>query len=295
MIPKIIAHGGAWDWPDDLDVGKHEGLKEAIKVGHEVLLKGGSAIDAVETIVNVLEDNPVFDAGIGGYLNQEGQVQLDALIVDGKDINFGAVAGVTEIANPISLARKVMQQTDQCFFVGEGAHKQADLFGISRINNEELVTPAMREYFNHEKTDGLRDTVGALAIDANGNMAAATSTSGTPFKPVGRVGDSPLFGAGAYATNSIGAAGATGHGELIARALLSKVAIDKLEAGFNASEAANETASYIERMFPNSMSGLILIDKEGNLGASQTTPKLAFGWVDDIGVIKTAMQSSKLS
>ena len=116
MTPRLMAHGGAWDWDDSLDAGKRAGLETALGVGHQVLINGGHALDAVEQTVKALEDNPVFDAGTGGYLNQDGIVQLDALIINGANRNFGAVAGVTEISNPVSLARKIMEETEQCFF-----------------------------------------------------------------------------------------------------------------------------------------------------------------------------------
>lgn len=295
MKPKIMAHGGAWDWDDSLDAGKHEGLHQAINIGNEILKNGGSALDAVEQTVVALENNPVFDAGTGGYLNQDGIVQLDALIIDGKELDFGGIAGVTEVKNPVVLARKVMEKTEQCFFVGDGANRQAELLGIQRISNDQLVTPHMQEYFNDRRTDGPSDTVGAIALDVNGNFAAATSTSGTPYKPAGRVGDSPFYGAGGYAENGIGAAGATGQGEQIMRALLSKYACDQISDEANAMQAAKKSTDYFESIFGDSMSALIVIDKDGNLGASQTAPKLAFGWVDEGGNIRTAMKSSELS
>ena len=294
MQPRIMAHGGAWDWSDTLDAGKHKGLESALGEGQKVLDSGGSALDAVETTVIALENNPVFDAGTGGYLNQDGIVQLDALIIDGSTHDFGAVAGVSSVKNPVTLARKIMEETEQVFFVGEGAERQAVKLGIPVIKNEILVTPQMQKYFENRRTDGPSDTVGAIAMDKNGNFAAATSTSGTPYKPSGRVGDSPLYGAGGYAENNLGAAGATGQGEQIMRTLLSKHACDQISNGANAIDAAKASTDYFESLFGQSMSALIVIDKHGNLGASQTAPKLAFGWVDEQGNIRTAMHSSAL-
>lgn len=291
MKPRIMIHGGAWDWEDALDGAKHEGLRKAISIGNKILNEGGSALDAVEQTVIALENDPVFDAGTGGYLNQDGEVQLDALFIDGAKLDFGAVAGVTAVKNPIILARKIMENTAQCFFVGEGANRQAALLGIPRIANIDLVTPHMLEYFNDRRLDGPSDTVGAVAVDVNGNFAAATSTSGTPFKPAGRVGDSPFYGAGAYAQNGVGASGATGQGEQIMRALLSKYACDRVDNHTDAVGAAKASAAYFECLFANSMSGVIIIDKDGNVGAAHTAPKLAFAYVDDNGVIKTAMKA----
>lgn len=292
MAPKIIVHGGAWAWDDALDDIKKEGLKTAVNIGYTVLKAGGSALDAVEKAVNSLEDNPVFDAGTGGYLNQAGIVQLDALIVDGATHNFGAVGGITTVKNPISLARKVMTDTEFCFFVGQGAEQQAEQFGIPVIDNQILVTPGMLDFYNAQRTDGPSDTVGAVAIDQDGNVAAATSTSGTPFKPVGRVGDSPLFGSGGYAENGVGAVGATGHGEHIMRLLLSKFTSDQLAQGKTIAEAGQAAMAYADRLFTQSMCGVIMVDAQGKLGAAHTTPKLAVGWIDAHGVARASMSGT---
>ena len=125
MLPRIIAHGGAWDWADALDAAKCEGVSEATAIGYNILKDGGCALDAVEQAVVSLENNPILDAGTGGYLNQEGIVQLDALIVDGAKRDFGAVGGVTQIKNPITLARKIREETEHSFFVGPGADQMA--------------------------------------------------------------------------------------------------------------------------------------------------------------------------
>lgn len=292
MTPRIMAHGGAWDWDDDLDAGKCAGLKEALSSGNEILQRGGTALDAVEQTVRSLENNPVFDAGTGGYLNQDGLVQLDALIIDGAARDFGAVGGVTQVKNPITLARKIMQETPQCFFVGDGADRIAEKLGIELIANEQLVTAAMRDFYLAQRTDGPSDTVGAIAIDSRGNVAAATSTSGTPYKPAGRVGDSPIYGAGGYAENGVGTAVATGQGENIMRLLLSKYSCDKMAEGLTALDAAQATMHYIDGIIDQSMAGVILIDSNGNFGAAHTTPKLAFGWVDDQGKIQTATKAT---
>ena len=295
MQPRIIIHGGAWDWDDAHDQPKRDGLETAVSIGYKVLKAGGSALNAVEQAVISLEDNPVFDAGTGGYLNQAGVVQLDALIVDGAAHNFGAVGGVSTVKNPISLARRVMQESEFCFFVGQGAELLAEQFDIPLIDNKILVTSAMFEFYQAQRTDGPSDTVGAVAIDQNGNVAAATSTSGTPYKPVGRVGDSPLYGSGGYAENGIGAVGATGHGEHIMRLLLSKYCSDKLAAGQSPQEAGQAAMRYADTIFEQSMSGVIIVDAQGRLGAAHTTPKLAVGWVDEQGVAQSSMSADQLN
>ena len=294
MRPRIMAHGGAWDWDDALDNPKREGVIAATTTGYNILQKGGSALDAVEQTVIALENNPLYDAGTGGYLNQEGMVQLDALIVDGSRHDFGAVGGVTCVQNPITLARQVMEKTDFCFFVGAGADKMAEQLGLPLIANAQLVTEAMYDYYLSQQSDGPSDTVGAIAIDSKGNTAAATSTSGTPYKPIGRVGDSPLYGAGGYAENGIGVAGATGQGENIMRVLLSKYTCDNLAKGLSVQQAAQAAMQYVEKIFTNSMSGVIVLDRHGNPSAAHTTPKLAVGWVDDEGQIQAAMSASAI-
>ena len=231
MIPNIMAHGGAWYWDDALDEIKQAGIEEAVTIGYAVLRQGGSALDAVERTVVALENNPIFDSGTGGYLNQDGIVELDALIVDGAKHDFAGVAGVTMIKNPVILARRIMEDTPYCFFIGDGANRIAQELGLSLVKNKELVTEAMRSFYQTRRTDGPSDTVGAVAIDSDGNTAAATSTSGSPYKPAGRVGDSPILGAGGYAENGVGATGATGQGENSMRVLLSKYTCDRMRAG----------------------------------------------------------------
>lgn len=281
----IIVHGGAWDWDDDLDAGKRHGIERAVAVGKHVLDQGGCALDAVEASVVHLEDDPAFDAGTGGFLNQDGDVQLDALIIDGANVDFGAVAGVRKLKNPIRVARKIMEQTPQAMFVGHDADRIARTLGFDWIEPGRLVTASMQQVFNANHVDGPHDTVGALAMDNHGNFAAATSTSGTPRKPAGRVGDSPIFGAGGYAENTVGAAGATGHGEQILRALLSKFVCDRMGAGQSSMSAANEAAAHFQQRFPNAMCGIIAIDPTGRPGFAQTAPKMTCGWVNALGAI----------
>tara|TARA_R100000687_G_scaffold83686_1_gene88768 strand:+ start:4134 stop:4916 length:783 start_codon:yes stop_codon:yes gene_type:complete len=238
-------------------------VEAAVRAGQKILDQGGTALDAVHQTVLALEDDPTFDAGTGGFLNRDGEVQLDALIIDGASVDFGAIAGVRRMKNPITLARAVMEQTEQVMFVGEDADRMARTLGIDWVENETLVIPAMRNFFEAQKTDGPNDTVGAIALDKHGNFAAATSTSGTPFKPAGRVGDSPFFGAGGYAENGVGASGATGQGEQIMRTLLSKFLCDRMYDGMTAQAAADAATAHFDKRFPNSMSGVIANKTEG--------------------------------
>ncbi len=279
MEPKLIIHGGAWNWPDAQDRAKRQGLANVLNTCYTMFELGMSALHVVEAAVRILEDLPMFDAGHGGYLNQQGVVELDALIADGATIDFGAVAGVDRVRNPISLARRVMDSTEQCFVVGEGANQLARKFGLEMESNEELHTPHMVELYEEFKANQNHDTVGAVAIDSNGNLAVGTSTSGSPVKPQGRVGDSPLFGSGGYADNRYGAAGATGKGENIMRLLLSKHACDLMASGRDALNAARDSIHFAEERFELSMCGLLTIDNNGNVGAWHSTPKMAVGYV----------------
>ena len=289
--PVLAVHGGAWDWADDLDEPKAAGLREALAAGYAILENGGSALDAVEIAVRSLEDDPVFDAAYGGYLNQDGIVQLDALIFDGDTGDFGAVAGVTTTSHPVSLARRVLDDVPECFYVGSGADRLAERVGLADVVGRSLETPAMRDFFNDQRTDGPRDTVGAIAMDNSGRLASATSTSGTPYKPAGRVGDSAIFGAGGYAQVGVAAVGTTGNGEQIYRALLAKYASDCVALGMSANDAAQAAAQYFEQRFPASMSGVILIDHQGRFSSSQTAPKLAHGWIAETAKPQTAMRT----
>ncbi|XWX04498.1 isoaspartyl peptidase/L-asparaginase [Aggregatilineales bacterium SYSU G02658] len=283
MPPAIIVHGGAWDWPDAEDAPKTEYLRQAARAGYAVLCSGGSALDAVEKAVNILEDAPLFDAGIGSHLNADGIVEMDAIIVDGTALDFGAVAGVQRVRYPVSLARQVMQRTPHKLFVGAGADALAAKLGLELMPNIAFVTPHEWQRFLDKDTSGPSGTVGACALDAQGHLAAATSTGGSPLKMPGRVGDSPIFGAGAYADSAFGAASATGLGENILRALLCKHAVDQIAAGQDAQAAADAAIAHIERRFRPSMAGLITIDQQGRLGFAHSSPKIAVAYIDANG------------
>jgi L-asparaginase / beta-aspartyl-peptidase len=289
MQPMIIVHGGAGDWPDDHNNPKAESLREAALKGWTILQTGGSALDAVEEAVKILEDFPLFDAGIGSFLNRLGEVEMDALIVDGSRHDFGAVAGVKHVRYPISLARKVMSETPHCFFVGAGADALAQQFGFPKMSNLFFVTPEEFARFHNEEHAAPMGTVGAVAIDQNGHIAAGTSTGGVPDKMPGRVGDSPLFGAGGYADNRWGAASATGVGENIMRVLLSKYGVDLIAQGYSAQEAADMAITYINGHYEDSQAGIILIDHEGGVGAAHSTDKIAIAWIDANGDVHTQM------
>lgn len=291
MRPTILTHGGAGGWENSDDPQVLAGMHEATAVGWEILTSGGSALEAVEKAVNILEDNPHFDAGFGSFLNVVGEVEMDALLVDGTTLKFGAVAAVRRVRYPISLARLVLTETPHCFFVGDGADQLAADLGMPLIANLELVTDEMYNAFRqHREPQAVpTGTVGAVAIDSHGNIVSATSTGGVRNKPKGRVGDSPLLGAGGFADSRYGAASATGKGENVMRVLLSKYAVDQIAQGCTAQQAATAALHYINTYFSPSDCGLILIDKDGNIGASHSTNKMPIGWIDANGQIQTSM------
>ena len=245
---RIVVHGGAWNIPSHLTEASVAGVRAASQSGFAVLSRGGSALDAVEAAVRSLEDDPAFDAGHGSVLTSDGSVEMDAVVMDGKTLNSGAVACVGSVTNPISLARMVMEETEHSLLVGTGANAFAREQNVPLATADDLVTPAAVEEYERFKRYGStvdalfnkptqplppplgHDTVGAVAVDAEGNVAAATSTGGITLKRPGRVGDSPLVGSGAYADNEIGASSCTGHGEsIMARVLALRVLIGAAE------------------------------------------------------------------
>jgi beta-aspartyl-peptidase (threonine type) len=294
MKPAIIVHGGAWSIPDEYDNDHIQGVYHAVADIYPHLKNGMSALDAVEFAVKNLEADPTFDAGRGAFLNAIGEIELDAIIADGATLNFGAVAAVQNILHPVSLARLVMERTEHTFLVGTGAQLFARKNGIPELRTEVLLTPRELEFYEQIKNDPEfyshkpfepkpNGTVGAVAIDVAGNLAAATSTGGTPRKHPGRVGDSPIIGAGAYADNKLGAASATGWGESIMKILISKTACDLIQ--FHSAKVAAEMAVNLLRERVNGWGGIILIDRNGNIGFAHNTTKMAFAYADPSGNI----------
>lgn len=294
-VPRLIVHGGAGDWTGFDEVAVLRSMRAAAEAGVAALRAGGSALDAVEAATRILEDDPLFDAGYGSFLNEWGEVEMDAIIADGEHTRFGAVAGVRRVQHAITLARGVMERTDHCFFVGEGADQLAARLGMPIIANVELISDGELADFRKRHTAGHKPsahgtgTVGAVARDAAGRVAAATSTGGTHDKPKGRVGDSPLFGSGGYA-DPAGAASATGVGENIMRYFLCKRAVDAVGGGQAAAAAARAAVDYLNARIPNPEAGLILIGADGQVGAAHTTQAMPIAWLSADGEIHTAMR-----
>lgn len=285
LRPVIVVHGGAWNIPDALVEGHIDGCRQAAEEGWRVLSAGGTAEDAVEAAIRTMEDDSVFDAGRGSHLNLDGVVELDAALMEGRGLAAGAVAGVCDIANPIALARRVMD-SDQVLLIGEGASRFAEECGMARCRAERLVVPreleAWRDYVaSGERRDpwGHSDTVGAVAVDATGHLAAGTSTGGTPFKVPGRVGDVPCVGAGLYAEDALGAASSTGEGEAILRVVMAKRALDHLAGDRHPHEAACEAIAHLWSRV-GGHAGLILLDRRGRMGVAFNTARMARAWCD---------------
>jgi L-asparaginase / beta-aspartyl-peptidase len=285
--PVLLVHGGAWAIPDDMVEAHLNGVRNAVAAGWRVLGRGGSALDAVEESVVVMEDDETFDAGRGSFLNRDGKVQLDALIMDGASLRAGGVGCVEHLRNPVRAARKILSESPHVYFVAEGAEKFAAQHGIPLCNNEDLIIPRevarLREFQAHaaEQTPNLfapavsHDTVGAVALDRDGNIAAATSTGGTLNKAPGRLGDSSLIGCGCYADNKTAAASTTGWGEPIMKLVLAKWAADRVAAGNLPEWVAAEAINYLEARV-SGHGGIILLDTRGRFGIVHNTPRMAW-------------------
>jgi beta-aspartyl-peptidase (threonine type) len=275
-------HGGAGEWKLS-EARKEEAVRacaEAVEAGRAILLAGGSALDAVEAAVVILEDCPVLDAGRGSYPNSHGDVEMDALIMDGRTLEMGAIAAIQRVRHPISLARRVMLDSGHNFLVGFGAEAFADSIGFPRCAvGELLVDDIVRhtEGLQAEAEAALGDTVGAVALDHEGNLAAATSTGGTANKLPGRVGDSPLVGSGAYADNRSAAVSATGYGEALMRVVISLRVCDFVGAGLSAKSACEAAIRLLEERTGGD-GGLIAVDARGQVGWAFNTAAMPLAY-----------------
>jgi beta-aspartyl-peptidase (threonine type) len=287
--PVLVVHGGAWAIPDDMVEAHLNGVRNAVAAGWQAMSKGGSALDAVEEAVVVMEDDETFDAGRGSFLNRDGKVQLDAFIMEGSTLRGGGVGGVERLRNPIRTARKILSESPHVYFVAEGAERFAAEHGITLCDNQELVIPReverLREFQARAAKDApdlfaptiSHDTVGAVALDRDGNIAAATSTGGTLNKAPGRLGDSSLIGCGCYADNESAAASLTGWGEPIMKLVLAKWAADRVLAGNAPEWVSLEAMNYLKARV-NGHGGIILLDAKGRLGIAHNTPRMAWAF-----------------
>jgi beta-aspartyl-peptidase (threonine type) len=298
ISPVLLVHGGAWDVPDDMVDAHQNGVAKALAAGYALLQQGATALDAVEAAVALLEDDDTFDAGRGSFLTRDGRVQMDALLMDGSNLRAGGVACVERLRNPIHAARLVLDKSPHVYFVGEGAEEFAQAHGITLIDNSELVLD--RERLRLEEAQAIErrglpdqsfsgppneqeppsytshDTVGAVALDSFGNLAAATSTGGTLNKTPGRVGDSSLIGCGGYADNHSAATSLTGWGEPIMKLVLGKWAVDRVAGGIPPELSAQDAIAYLNRRL-NGHGGIILLGPDGRYGIAHNTPRMAWG------------------
>jgi len=285
--PVLVIHGGAWAMPDDMVDAHINGVRHALAAGWRVLERGGSSLDAVEEAVVIMEDDETFDAGRGSFLNRDGKVQLDALIMDGATLRAGGVGCVERLRNPVRAARKILSESPHVYFVGEGAERFAAEHGVALCRNEDLIIPReverLRAYQAQTSSGGddlfapaiSHDTVGAVALDRDGNIAAATSTGGTLNKAPGRLGDSSLIGCGCYANNESAAASTTGWGEPIMKVVLAKWTADRIAAGNLPEWAAQESMNYLKERV-NGHGGIIVLDTHGHFGIAHNTPRMAW-------------------
>jgi beta-aspartyl-peptidase (threonine type) len=277
---KVIAvHGGAGREAAGDRAPRRAGVARAAEAGWDVLAHGGHALDAVIAAVAVLEDDPWFNAGLGSVLTVEGVVETDASVMRGDDLAAGAVGAVRGVPNPVRLARAVLDGGREVFLVGEPAVALAARAGLPTCAPDALVTDEARRRWR-EREAGAGETVGAVARDARGHVAAATSTGGVAGKRAGRIGDSAVIGAGTYADDALGAGSATGPGEAIIRLCLVRVALERLRGGDDPARAARDALAELERRV-GEHAGLVLVDRAGRIGIAHTTETMAAAWRSD--------------
>ena len=311
--------------PDDMVEAHINGVRNALAAGWSVLARGGPALDAIEEAVVIMEDDETFDAGRGSFLNRDGRVQMDALIMDGATLRAGGVGCVERLRNPVRAARKILSESPHVYFVAEGAERFAAEHGVELCANEELIisreVERLREYQAKSKIPTSRaesaremghparemgdpapgsemfapqishDTVGAVALDRAGNIAAATSTGGTLNKAPGRLGDSSLIGCGCYADNLSAAVSTTGWGEPIMKLVLAKWTADRVAAGNLPEWAAQEAMNYLKQRL-NGHGGIIVLNAQGQVGIAHNTPRMAWALktmrTEDAGIERRA-------
>jgi beta-aspartyl-peptidase (threonine type) len=296
--PVLLVHGGAWDIPADQLEVHTQGVRRAAEAGYTILQRGGSSLDAVEAAVTLLEDDEAFDAGRGSFLTRDGRVQLDALMMDGATLRAGGVGCVERLKNPIRAARLVLEKSPHVYFVAAGAEEFAREHGMNLIENGELIIDRERARLQEAQAreragipdltfagpprPDSHDTVGAVALDAQGNLAAATSTGGTLNKAPGRVGDSSIIGSGCYADNCSAATSLTGWGEPIMKLVLGKWAVDRVPQ-LGPEQAAEDAIAYLFARLQGH-GGILLLSPDGRYGIAHNTPRMAWAVYDREGL-----------
>lgn len=295
MTFALAIHGGAWNIPAGAVDAHRRGLVKPLTEGFDALRKGASALDVVELAVRLLEDDPTFNAGRGSHLNSAGALEMDASIMEGTTQRAGAVAAISGVRHPVTVARRVMEDSPHVLLVGAGAKRFAQRAGVEMCTTRSLLVGreltrwqriragaidlVKTEFSPHAKPHG---TVGAVARDRKGRLAAATSTGGTQDKAPGRVGDSAIIGGGTFADDRRGAASCTGWGEPILRAVLAKSAVDALVNGHDPLVASRAALRELTRL--SGFGGLIVVDRSGRAAAAFNTPRMARGLADSRGL-----------
>ena len=276
----IVIHGGAGSFSglDENTINSYEsGVVEALSAGYKVLEQGGSSLDAVTTAIVILEDLPLFNAGKGSVYTEMETQEMDSSIMDGKSGKGGAVAGVSKVKNPVLLARMVMDKTEHVMLIGSGAEKFAEEIGIELVDPSYFYSEKNLKRVRKSKEDEKLGTVGAAALDQSGNLAAATSTGGRTNKMTGRVGDSPILGAGTWAQNGLCAVSGTGHGEYFMR-LLTAADVCKLMEYSNLSLEESTQIVVNKLTVIGAEGGIISIDSDGNISTQFNTKGMARGY-----------------
>lgn len=284
MAIAFAVHGGAWNIPDALWPAHQAGCANAYAAGMAVLESGGPATEAVTAAIKIMEADPIFDAGVGSFLNEEGRIELDAGLMDGASLKSGAVLGVSKVESPIALAAWILRNSEHHIFTGDGAHHLAEQAGFALVADDFHELTRERDFYERIKADRSvldttwadqpHDTVGAIARDANGNLAAGNSTGGIPFKARGRVGDAPLMGLGFYADNERGAFVCTGWGESIMSSAMGMTGLFGL-ASQSPQLAAQHAVDHLKRRV-RGYGGMLLMAPDGTCGAAFNTQRMAF-------------------
>lgn len=294
MTIALVVHGGAGKWRPGSDEEAIAGVRAAVEVGRAILQQGGAALDAACAAAVVLEDNPIFNAGTGGTLNFDGYVEMDACLMESEHAQIGAVSGLQRVKNPILVARKVMEETDHCMLTGDGALRFARTMGFA---DYDPITPERQRDWADKKAkldESMQErafktrrflkqhpeyaggTIGVVALDERGVLCAATSTGGYTLKLAGRVGDSPLPGAGNYADKVVGAS-ATGTGEYVMRSLATRQIADYVRGGMALDAAMSRMLDELVRDY-NADVGFIALDALGNVAAQHRTESMPHAW-----------------
>ena len=287
----LVIHGGAGtilksNMSPEKEAEYISKLNEALLTGYKILESGGASLDAVVAVINIMEDSPLFNAGKGAVLTEKGVAELDASIMDGKTLKAGAVAGIKHVKNPITLARLVMDKSPHVMMMGDGAEEFAKENNMEMVDNNYFITPnrwrqyqKMKEAQEKKSKEEKHGTVGCVALDKNGNLAAGTSTGGMMMKKFGRVGDSPIIGAGTFADNNTCAVSGTGYGEYFIRLGIARDISDLMAyKNLTLNDAANEV---IMKKLPllGGDGGIIALDKNGNIAMPFNTEGMYRGYL----------------